>query len=311
MPGLVIRVDPERRQWWKETLSEQLPGFDIHLWDEDEFNADSIEYAVVWMPPLGMLSSLPNLRCVLSVGAGVSHILRDPDYPKAVPIIRTTSEDLRKRMSEYIALHVLRFHRRLPDVQAAHGSKTWTQYVEPLARDFTVGMLGLGNLGAPSAATLHGIGYSILGWSRRGQPVDGVEVHSGEDGLREVLSRSDVLVCMLPGTAQTVNLLDAHKLSTMKPGAFLINVGRGDCLVDADLIAALESGHLGGVTLDVFREEPLPVSDPLWEAPNMLVTCHTASAIEPTTGGKVISANILAFEAGEHVADTVDLSQGY
>jgi glyoxylate/hydroxypyruvate reductase A len=311
MPNVVIRVDPERRSWWQETLRNQLPGYQVFLWDEDEFDNDEIDFAVVWMPPLGMLSSLRNLRAVFSVGAGVAHILRDPDYPEDVPIIRTTSEDLRKRMAEYIALHVLRFHRRLPEIEAAHAARTWTQYVEPLAKDFPVGLLGLGNLGAFIATTLGHLDYPINGWSRRGRPVEGVSVHEGESGLTTTLGSSRVVIAVLPGTSATEDLLDRKRLGAMREGSYLINVGRGECVVEADLVDALNDGHLAGATLDVFREEPLPADSPLWTAQNVLVTCHTASAIEPATGGRVISSNILAFEAGDAIADTVDLAQGY
>ena len=182
MPTVVIRVDPERRAWWKETLQEQLPGYDVFLWDEDQFDEETVDYAVVWMPPLGMLESLPNLRGVFSVGAGITHILRDPNYPRSVPIVRTVNEDLRRRMTEYVVLHVLRFHRRFPEIEEAQASTAWRQYVEPLARDVTVGILGLGNLGGAASAALVNIGYAVQGWSRQGRPVDGVKFSRGTLG---------------------------------------------------------------------------------------------------------------------------------
>jgi glyoxylate/hydroxypyruvate reductase A len=311
MRSVVIRVDPERRAWWKATLSDQLPGFSIYLWDEDQFDPAAIDYFVTWMPPMGAVASLPNLKAVFSVGAGVAHILRDPDYPTKVPIVRTISEDLRMRMTEYVILHVLRYHRRLPEIERAHADARWTQYVEPLAREITVGLLGVGNLGRAVARGLREIGYSVKGWSRRGRPTDGVEIFSGEDGLIHVLSSSKIVVGLLPGTVATADLIDRKRLGAMQPGSFLINVGRGELIVDADLLTALASGHIGGATLDVFRKEPLEPTDPYWTAPNVLITSHTASAIEPATGGKVISSNILAFDRGERLADIVDIEQGY
>lgn len=313
MPELVIRVDPERRQWWKDTLSELLPGYRVWLWDEDqaEYTKDAIDYAVVWMPPLGGLASLTNLKAVFSVGAGVTHILRDVNYPRQVPIVRTVNRDLRSRMTEYVVLHVLRLHRKLPDIQRAVSRGEWEQFVEPLARDKVVGILGLGNLGQASAAALSSLGYQVHGWSRSGAPVDGVTVHSGPDGLHAILSVSDVVVCMLPGTPETTDLIDSGALSAMKPSSSLINVGRGETVVDADLIEALESGQLSAAVLDVFRQEPLPADDPLWTVENLLITCHTASAIEPATGGRTIAANILAFDAGDNLDAVVDLGRGY
>lgn len=313
MSNVVIRVDPERRQWWKDTLTELLPAYGVFLWDEDaeSFQRDAIDYAVVWMPPLGMLASLPRLKCVLSVGAGVSHILRDESFPSAVPIVRTVSDDLRKRMCEYVALHVLRVHRRLDEAYEAHRRSEWVQFVEPLARDVPVGILGLGNLGASAASTLHGLGYPVLGWSRRGAPVPDVEVHHGQDGLNAVLSGAQIVVCMLPGTDATRNLLDSNRLRRMRLGSHLINVSRGETVDDEALLDVLRNGPLAGATLDVFRDEPLPSEHPFWTTPNVLVTSHTASAIEPATGGRIIAANIRAFEAGETLPDVVDMEQGY
>ena len=312
MPGsVVIRVDPERREWWKATLSDLLPDFEVYLWDEDSFDKASIDYAVVWMPPLGALASLPNLRCVFSVGAGVAHILRDSTYPQHVPIVRTVSEDLRRRMCEYVALHVLRVHRRLPEIESADRRSEWVQYVEPLARDYPVGLLGLGNLGAAVARTLSVIGYPVNGWSRRGRPVENVDVYTGDDGLRELLANSQVVVSLLPGTPATENLLDSEALSRMPEGSHLINVGRGETIVDEDLLAHLSSGHIASATLDVFRSEPLPTDHQFWSTESVLVTSHTASAIEPATGGRVIADNIAAFDRGDSLPDTVDLAQGY
>lgn len=311
MPSVVIRVDPERRQWWKETLLELLPGFEVYLWDEDVFEKSEIDYAVVWMPPLGALASLPNLKATFSVGAGVTHILRDASYPLAVPIVRTVNEDLRKRMAEYVVLHVLRFHRKLPAIQEAQRKHEWVQHVEPLARDISVGILGLGNLGRAAAEVLLHLGYRVNGWSRRGRVVPGVSVFEGEEGLSRVLGSSQVVVCMLPGTPDTNDLLTASRLAEIPEGGYLINVGRGETIVDAALIDALNTGRLGGATLDVFRDEPLAKDSPYWSHPNVLVTSHTASAIEPATGGRTIASNILAFNNGEHVPDIVDMTQGY
>ena len=313
MSQVVIRVDPERRQWWKETVSELLPGYRVWLWDEDaaSFDRTEIDYAIVWMPPLGALASLPNLKAVFSVGAGVTHILRDPDYPKDVPIVRCVNEDLRNRMTEYILLHVLRLHRQLPAIESAVKAGRWEQFVEPLARDRTVGILGLGNLGRASAAALLNVGYQVVGWSRGGSPVEGVEVHSGPDGLDAVLGQSDIVVSMLPGTPATTDLLGDAAFRSMKRGAAIINVGRGETIVDAALCSALEEGQVSAAVLDVFRQEPLPADDPYWTEPNVLITCHTASAIEPATGGRTITGNILAFAAGEQLEDIVDLAKGY
>jgi glyoxylate/hydroxypyruvate reductase len=311
MSTLVIRVDPERRAWWKETLQKMLPDLRIVLWDEDQFDPRDIEYAVVWNPPLGFFKDLVNLKCVASVGAGVAHILKDPNYPKRVPIIRTVGEDLRRRMSEYVALHVLRFHRRLPEIEAAQKNHQWVQYVEPLARETTVGVMGLGNLGGFAARTLAALGYKVAGWARRPKNFEGVTVYAGNEQLADFLANTKILVCMLPETPLTINILNQQTFDAMPKGSYLINVGRGQNLVEGDLLRALDDGKLNGATLDVFWNEPLPSEHPFWSHSKILITFHTASAIEPKVGGQIIANNIKAFISGVYVPDIVDIEQGY
>lgn len=311
METLVIRVDPPRRAWWKQTLQDLLPDLRVVLWGEDAYEFNDVRYAVVWAPPAGGLAQMPNLQCVVSVGAGVAHILTDHSYPRHVPIIRTVGESLRARMTEYIVLHVLRFHRKLPEIELAQRKRQWVQYVEPVAKDVSVGLLGIGNLGQSAARALASLGYSLRGWSREGRAVEGVKVFSGRDGLYRMASESDIIVSVLPQTAETENILDSRLFNAMPKGSYLINVGRGENLVEADLIAALDSLQIRGATLDVYREEPLPDASPLWSHPNVLTTMHTAAAIEPAIGGKIIADNIQAFRRGEHVPDVVDIEKGY
>jgi glyoxylate/hydroxypyruvate reductase len=308
---MVVRVDPERRAWWRETLQELLPELRIVLWDEDHYDPAEVEYAVVWNPPLGGFKRLVHLKCVASVGAGVSHILKDPAYPRDVPIIRTVGEDLRCRMAEYVALHVLRFHRKLPEIEAAQKARSWRQYVEPLARNVAVGVMGLGNLGGFAARRLCGLGYRVSGWVRSSGRAEGIKVYVGPEQLHDFLADLNILVCLLPQTALTEDLLDRRVFDALPDGACLINAGRGQCLVEEDLLAALDRAKLGGATLDVFREEPLPAAHPFWRHPKVLITGHTASAIDPLVGGRIIADNIRAFMRGEPIADLVDIERGY
>jgi len=308
---LVIRVDPERRAWWKSTLQSLLPELSVVLFDEDDYEPREVAYAVVWNPPIGAFEELTALRCVASVGAGVSHILKDSDYPRHVPIIRTVGEALRVRMSEYVALHVLRFHRRLPEVEAAHSDRRWSQFLSPVASEVNVGIMGLGNLGAFTARTLCGLRYQVSGWSRRQKEINGIKSFFGDDQLHQFLSIANILVCMLPQTERTENILCKKNFDIMPDESYLINVGRGECLVEADLIGALNSGKLSGATLDVYREEPLPQKNPLWSHPKVLITCHTAAAIDPAIGGEIIAENIKAFIRGDNIPDIVDIEQGY
>jgi glyoxylate/hydroxypyruvate reductase len=310
MRTLVIRVDPSQLSSWKQELRNLLPELNVVLWNEDSYDPQHVRYAVVWNPPRGWLAEFASLECVVSVGAGVDHVLNDPAYPRHVPLIRTVSEQLRAQMTEYLILHVLRFHRRLPEIEAAQRSGKWLQCSAPPAGETQIGFMGLGYLGAAAAKTLLSMGYRVSGWSRRGRPVDGVAVHFGWIGLLQMVAESNILICLLPCTPATENILGASVFNAMPPGSALINVGRGEHLVEDDLISALESGRLRGATLDVFREEPVPRTS-LWSHPKILVTMHSATTVEPVMGGQIVASNLIAFMRGDTLPTIVDRTRGY
>ena len=228
-----------------------------------------------------------------------------------MPIIRTTGDDLTQRMREYICLHVLRHHRRLPEIDDIQKSKEWRQTVNPPAYQRGVGILGLGNLGSDAATTLSVIGFDVAGWTRRPKDIACVKSFAGADDLEPFLKRSDILVCLLPLTDATRGILNDRLFSTLPRGACLINAARGGHLVEEDLLAALNDGRIEYATLDVFHEEPLPAAHPFWEHPRVLVTPHVASLIDPVAGGAAIAANLRRFICGEPVPNLVDLEQGY
>ena len=308
--SLVIRVGQARANWWREHMQALLPEIECRLWD-DPGPLEEVKYAIVWKPPAGGLKQFPNLEVIVSIGAGIDHILVDPELPKGVPIIRTTGSDLTQRMREYVCLHVLRFHRRLPDLEEAQPLREWRQGVNPPAYERKVGVMGLGNLGADAARSLAMIGFDVAGWSRSAKAIEGVTTFTGEGELDAFLARTEILVCLLPLTEATRGIVDAALLAKLPEGAFFINCARGEHVVDADLLAALDGEHLAGATLDVFHQEPLPAASPFWDHPKVLVTPHVASLIDPVAGGKMIAANLKRFIAGEPVPDLVDLSKGY
>ena len=306
----VLKVGEARADSWKKHLTSLLPEIEILLVDEP-MEKDTVGFAIVWKPEPGWLRTFPNLQCIVSIGAGIDHILCDPELPKNIPIIRTTGKDLRVRMREYVILHVLRFHRRLPEVEAAQSSRKWHQIVEPPAHERRVGIMGLGNLGADCASALAGIGFDVAGWSRSVKFMDGVKSFGGEGELTAFLSQTEILVCMLPLTPQTKGILNADLFRKLPRGASVINVARGQHLVDGDLLYAVDSGHISAATLDVFDLEPLPWNHFFWDHPRILVTPHIASLIEPLSGGKRIAENLRAFISGEPVADLVPSNREY
>lgn len=307
---LIIHVKSTRRTWWKDHLQSLLPDLDCRLWDENVDPA-TVHYAVVWKPPTGGLARFPNLRCIVSVGAGIDHVLADSELPPQVPIIRTTGEDLTLRMREYICLHVLRFHRDLPGQESAQAAREWRNTVKPTAANRRVGIMGLGKLGSDAARALQQIGFNVSGWSRTHRDIGGVQTYAGINALAGFLAQQEILVCLLPLTDATRNVLNADLFAQLPKGACLVNAARGEHLVEQDLLDALDSGQIAAATLDVFREEPLPGAHPFWAHPNILVTPHVASMIDPESGGKEIATNLTRFINGEPVADLVDLAQGY
>lgn len=306
----VVLIKSSNGRWWQETLVRLVPGIQCVVYGEDAYDPRSITYVIAWDPPLGFFSELTSLKATLSIGAGVSHITKDSGYPRSVPIVRTVGAPLRSRMAEYVSLHVLRVHRRLDEVIEASRGARWQQYLAPPAVDVRVGVMGLGNLGGAAATALCGLGFSVRGWSRRGREFQGVDVYQ-ESELEAFLTGLQFLVCLLPQTSKTENILDRHAFSFLAAGAHLISAGRGEHLVEADLLDALDSGQLGSATLDVFQHEPLDPSSSLWKHPRLLITCHTAAAIDPGVGGEIVGANLRTLLNGQMPIDVVDLEQGY
>ncbi len=306
---LVIHVNSPRAEWWRERLQALLPELQCRLWD-DAGDPEDVVYAAVWRPPPGGLKRFPRLQAVFSIGAGVDHVFNDPALP-AVPVIRLTGAALNQRMREYVALHVLHCHRRQNELEAAQQAGRWQQVITPPAGDCGVGVMGLGQLGGAAARTLHGLGFRVAGWSRSAHDLPGVDCFHGPDQRDAFLARTQMLVCLLPLTPATDGILDRELFDHLPRGAWVINAGRGEHLVEADLLAALADGQLGGAVLDVFRTEPLPPDHPFWRHPRITVTPHVASLIDPETGGRLLAAGIRRFMAGDHTTGVIDAARRY
>ena len=294
---------------WVALLAPLLPGIDVGPMNPE--GEAGVQYAVVWAPPTGALARHPDLKAIVSVGAGVDHVFRDAELPAHLPILRTTGPDMVQRLREYVALHVLAHHRELMATSDRQARKEWQLFVTPTAPKRRVGIMGLGRIGAACAQTVAALGFDTAGWSRNPHQIDGVTTYHGADGFDAFIARTDILVCLLPLTDQTRDILNADLFARLPKGAAIINAGRGGHLVDADLLAALDAGHLSGATLDVFRTEPLPKDDPLWSHPRIRVTPHIASYIDPETGASVVARNIRTFEAEGTAPDIAETARGY
>ena len=308
----IIGWDPKS---WDQRFRAAAPQHDIRLWPERVGDPADIDYACVWRPPHGMLGSFRKLKAVFTLGAGVDDVLTDPQLPQ-VPIVRIVDPDLTMRMTEYVVLHVLKYHRRQRLYETQQRERLWRDHDQPAASDVAVGVLGLGVLGNNAAVMLQRLGFRVAGWSRTPKTIPGVETYHGHVGLENFLSRTEILVCLLPATASTKGLLNLALLRKLKydgalGGGYLINAGRGALQIDADIIAALDEGTLKGATLDVFPSEPLAVASPLWLHPKVTITPHNAGWSSP----RAIVANILQqidrCELGIALDNVVDRKIGY
>lgn len=298
-------------------LADAFPGRDvINRADPAHAGRDlsQARYAVVWKSQPDLFDRAPNLEAVFSGGAGVDHVLTLPGLPD-VPLVRFVDPTLTTRMSEWVVLQCLlhlRQHVRYEE-QARRG--VWAELSQPEARELTVGVMGLGVLGQDAARKLKTMGFTVIGWSRRAKTIEGIDTYDGS-GLDAFLARTDILVGLLPLTAETRGLFDAAlfaKLSRKGPfGApVFINAGRGGSQVEADIVAAVRSGVLHGASLDVFSTEPLNADSPLWTLPNVIVTPHAAAASDVRALFRHVETQIERHEAGLPFEHLVDRTAGY
>jgi glyoxylate/hydroxypyruvate reductase A len=295
---------------WRDAFRAAEPALDFRIWPESG-PVEEIDYILAWHHKPGSLKAYPRLKAIFSLGAGVEKLLRDHDLPPRVPIVRMVDPMLTAGMTEYVLLNVLRYHRRMPELEALQRRAEWAELEAPPAGERRIGILGLGVLGSDAAQKLAGLGFAVAGWSRTPKTIPGVESFSGEAGFTSLLNRSEILVCLLPLTAATKGILNAKSLAALPRGAFLINAARGGHVVEDDLLAALESGQIGHATLDVMQEEPLPPTHPFWLHPQVTVTPHVASLTWPPTAAVHIVANIRRCEAGLPMSPVVDRGREY
>ena len=308
--ALIFRTESARVPLWREAFRRQAPDLEFRNWDEPG-DVNEIEFALVWKPPRGVLRTFPNLKVIFSLGAGVDHLLSDPELPEGVPVVRMIDDELTRGMTEYVTLHVLRHHRRQRELEALQRAGRWEMIVTPTAPARRVGIMGLGVLGRAAAAALATLEFDLAGWSRTARNIDGVACFHGPDGLFPFLGRTEILVCLLPLTPDTEGILNAALFAQLPKGASLINAARGGHQVEDDILAALESGRLSEATLDVFQAEPLPAGHPFWAHPKVMVTPHNASVTDPDSATRQVLENIARYRRGEALPNVVDPGAGY
>lgn len=297
---------------WTEPLAQMAPDLIVKVHGQDEYDPASIDYALTFRPPPGLLATFPNLRVVFSLGAGVEAFLNDPDYPRHVPLTRFVDHTLSRDMTHYSVLHVLMHYRRQRHFDALQREHKWRQnYMTGAPEDVRIGILGLGEIGTMIAERLRDLDFTVAGWSRTKKDVRGVESFAGQDQLQRFLARSDIVICVLPLTPDTRHILNATTFAMLPKGAYVINIARGGHLKESDLIAAIDSGHLSGAALDVFETEPLPENSPIWGHPKIAVTPHIAAISDPRAMAKVAVDGIADYENGRPLQNVVDFKRGY
>jgi glyoxylate/hydroxypyruvate reductase A len=302
-----------KAQPWLEGLRAALPGAEVELWSP---GANPADYAVVWAPPQAFFENQTALKGVFNIGAGVDALMK-LRLPAGVPVVRLDDAGMSVQMAEYVCHAVIRHFREFDAYEADVAKGQWS-YRKPRSRaDFPIGVMGLGVLGQRVSLALQQFDFSLLGWSRSAKSIAGVQCFSGfkdVGGFNDFLAATRILVCLLPLTPETENILNHSNLSRLLPGAYVINVARGAHLVDDDLLALLNSGHLAGATLDVFRQEPLPPSHPFWQHAKMTLTPHTSARTLRLESIAQITKKIQALHGGaavSSVAGVVDMKKGY
>jgi glyoxylate/hydroxypyruvate reductase len=311
MALLIVDLDKHigNAKTWRDTFAAQLPDLEIRIWPDAGKLAD-VEYLAFMHPDFNSLPAFPNLKAMFSRSAGVESFIDHPQLPNA-PLCKVEPPDGDPMMTEYVVMHVLRFHRDMPGYAVAQANREWrrTTIVRPEQR--RVGFLGFGKMAKAPALVLKSLGFKVSAWVRNPREEDDVTIYHGPGQLERFLQQTDIAVCLLPLTRETEGIFCARTFAMMPRGAMLVNVGRGKHVVDTDLIDALDSGQLSYAALDALWPEPLPPASPLWLHPKVTVMPHVAR--RPTVAQLVteIVANIQSFAAGRGLLQEVDIKTGY
>ncbi|WP_076865127.1 2-hydroxyacid dehydrogenase [Bradyrhizobium mercantei] len=317
--ALALLINGGSENWssarWKTRFDAVCPDRPVVLLPDGALDPAAVHYAAVWKPKPGELASFKNLRVIFNLGAGVDALMADRSLPD-VPLVRVSVSDLTDRMTEYVVLHVLMHHRQELYLRESQRAKRWAPDYQWAASAITVGVMGLGTLGAAAAQALRALGFRVVGWSRSEKRIEGIACYHGTEGLDAFLRETNILVCLLPLTPDTRHVLNRDafaKLNRTSPlGApVIINAGRGGLQNEADILRALDDGTLGAASLDVFETEPLPEASPFWSHPKVVLTPHNAADTDADEISKYVAQQIARFEQGGVLENVVDRKRGY
>lgn len=305
--SLAIISPGKNAQPWIEVLKNQNPDLTIQVYPEIK-DPESVEVVMLWNHPQGILSNYPNLKLISSMGAGVDHILRDETIPEDIPVVRIVDEKLTFSMTNYVIMGVLNFHRQITRYQEDQKKKVWDMSNPEI--DVKIGVMGVGALGGDVLEKLDFMGFPVAGFGFS-EKKDFPYPYYSKDKLSEFLEAVNVIVCLLPLTPDTENILNLELFSKCKKGSYLINVARGKHLVEEDLLEALDKGFLSGALLDVYRTEPLPKDHPFWEESRIQITPHIASVTNPKAAAPQVVDNIRRIQSNQPLQNLVIRERGY
>lgn len=305
-------VDPLHalRDEMQRVANRLMPELQVRLWPQP-FSPEDVVAVAAWHPPPGLLSTLPNLRLISSIGAGAEHLLTRDDLPQDVPITRIVDPEQARGMGQYVLWCALHFHRGFDHMREQQAKRRWLMPAQTPAAGFQVGIMGLGGMGQTTALMLRDAGYQVSGWSRTEQHIAGVHCLAGDANLIRFLAPLDLVVCLLPLTPATHGLCNTRFFAQLKPGAAFVNAGRGEHVVMPDLLSALDSGELRGAVLDVFEQEPLRTDSPLWSHPGLVITPHMASSASDEVIAWQVVENVVRTRKGLAPAHGVDRERAY
>lgn len=309
MKILFVAGDPKPERW-TIPIQELLPEAEIHVWDPagQAVNAD---YAIVWQPPAELFEREKHLKAVFNLGAGIDGLLAVPNLPRNLAVVRLEDAGMSVQMAEYVLHQLLEASRGMETYREQQRQGIWKIH-RPIKRsEWPVGVMGLGHIGKRVASTLVGLDYRVNGWARSHHELDGVTSFHGEQGLGDFLRSTRVLVNTLPLTEATRGILNYELFSQLQPGAVVINVGRGEHLVEADLLKAIDDGKVAKASLDVFSQEPLPEDHPFWARPEITITPHISARTLRDATLEQITGKIRAHHAGQPISGIVDIDRGY
>lgn len=295
---------------WVDAIQGIAPDLDLRIWPDDGDKAD-VTFTLVWAQPQGVFSQYPHLQVIASMGAGVDNLLQDSSIPAQAAVVRMVDPRLVSQMGDYVLAATLNHVRQFPRYGQQQRQRQWHPLPPRNINDFTVGVMGLGQIGQAVAHRLGQVGFQVVGWSRRTKSVANVQVFAGPQQLGAFLAASEILVCLLPLTPETENILNGETLAQLPPGAYVVNVARGNHLVEDDLLPLINTHHLAGACLDVLRQEPLPQEHPFWSHSKIVITPHVASLTDPRSVAPQIVENYRRSAAGRPLLNQVDMRQGY